>query len=155
MRGLGRGPQATRDHTVDAAATDAPVHDEFEERMSPPAAAGEDLRVESEGPRGLARYRNAAMVGAGGLACAAAGALLGGIGGSFTIAPAATHSVASTSGQGSPAAAGASGGAATASGTEAVVAAALTSLSGSLTKNGAPLQWLTSQSGSLPARRPA
>ena len=112
-RALGR---RRADDTVDAAATDAPVHDEFEERMSPPAAAGEDLRVESEGPRG-SRDRNAAMVGAGGLACAAAGALLGGIGGSFTIAPAATHSVASTSGEGSPAAAGASGGTATASGT--------------------------------------
>src|SRR6202035_1360868 len=96
------------------------------------------------------RYRNAAMVGAGGLACAAVGAFLGGLGGYFTIAPAAAHPLASTVSQdGSPSANGTSGGAGT-SGTEAVVTAVLTSLSGSLTQNAAPLQWLTSQSGSLP-----
>ena len=40
---------------------------------------------------GFGRYRNAALVGAGGLACAAVGALLGGLGGYFTVAPAAAH----------------------------------------------------------------
>ena len=84
-------------------------------------------RAEGEGPRGLARYRNAAMVGAGGLACAAVGAFLGGLGGYFTIAPAAAHPLASsTSPDGAPAPpTQANGGAATASGTEAVVTAAL------------------------------
>ena len=135
-------------HGVHLAAGDAPIHDEFE-AQAPPAAAEQGL-AESEGPRGLARYRNAAMVGAGGLACAAVGAFLGGLGGYFTIAPAAAHPLASSvSPDGTPSANGTNGGAAT-SGTEAVVTAVLTSLSGSLTENAAPLQWLTSQSGSLP-----
>jgi hypothetical protein len=129
---------------------DAPIHDEFE--AQPPAAVAE-APAEGEGPRGLARYRNAAMVGAGGLACAAVGAFLGGLGGYFTIAPAAAHPLASsvTTDQ-SPAdtANAANDGGATTSSTEAVVTAALTSLSGSLTQNAAPLQWLTAQSGSLP-----
>ena len=51
-------------------------------------AAGESGRV-----AGFGRYRNAALVGAGGLACAAVGALLGGLGGSFTVAPATAHVV--------------------------------------------------------------
>ena len=107
--------------------------------------------AEGEGPRGLARYRNAAMVGAGGLACAAVGAFLGGLGGYFTIAPAAAHPLASSVTQdGIAVCQRYDGGAATTSGTQAVVAAALTSLSGSLTQNALPLQWLTSQSGSLP-----
>jgi hypothetical protein len=145
VRGLAEDASA---HGVHLAAADAPIHDEFEVQ-APPAAAGEEL-AESEGPRGLARYRNAAMVGAGGLACAAVGAFLGGLGGYFTIAPAAAHPLASSvSPDGTPSANGTNGGAAT-SGTEAVVTAVLTSLSGSLTQNAAPLQWLTSQSGSLP-----
>ncbi len=53
----------------------------------------EAMEAELEGPRGLARYRNAAMVGAGGLACAAVGALMGGFGGYFTVSPAAAHPV--------------------------------------------------------------
>ena len=78
------------------AAPEAPLHAEFEihevqvrevqvRDETPPPAAAEGTSAESEGPRGLARYRNAAMVGAGGLACAAVGAFLGGLGGSFTI----------------------------------------------------------------------
>jgi hypothetical protein len=60
---------------------------------------------EHERPTGLARYRNAAMVGAGGLACATVGALLGGLGGYFTVSPAAAHAVGSTTadGQSTPA----------------------------------------------------
>jgi hypothetical protein len=60
---------------------------------------------EHERPTGLARYRNAAIVGAGGLACATVGALLGGLGGYFTVSPAAAHAVGSTTadGQSSPA----------------------------------------------------
>jgi hypothetical protein len=45
---------------------------------------------------GFGRYRNAALVGAGGLACAAVGALLGGLGGYFTVAPAAAHLIGAT-----------------------------------------------------------
>ena len=62
-------------------------------RRRRPAAV--ETSAESEGPRGLARYRNAAMVGAGGLACATVGAFLGGLGGAFTISPAAAHPLAS------------------------------------------------------------
>lgn len=54
-----------------------------------------------ERPTGLARYRNAALVGAGGLACATVGALLGGLGGYFTVSPAGAHAVASTKADGS------------------------------------------------------
>src|SRR5271168_1373345 len=85
--------EQTRPHSRHAAAADGPIHNEFEVQ-APPAAAVE-TSAESEGPRGLARYRNAAMVGAGGLACAAVGAFLGGLGGAFTISPAAAHPLAS------------------------------------------------------------
>ena len=51
---------------------------------------------EHEGPRGLSRFRTATVVGAGGLACAAIGAFLGGLGGSLTIDPAAAHAIASS-----------------------------------------------------------
>jgi len=129
------------------------MHDEFEVRGSPTPAEAVLVGVaEGDGPRGLARYRNAAMVGAGGLACAAVGAFLGGIGGSITIAPAAAHPLASSVSQdGTPVAGATGGGAATASSTAAVVTAALTSLSGSLTQNAAPLRWLTAQSGTASA----
>ena len=110
--------------------------------------------AESEGPRGLARYRNAAMVGAGGLACAAVGAFLGGLGGAFTISPAAAHPLASATTPDQSAAAAAeqaADGAGSTSGTAALTTAALSSLSGSLTQGASPLQWLTSQTGSVPA----
>ena len=42
-------------------------------------------------PTWLSRYRNAALVGAGGLSFAAVGAFLGGLGGPFSIGPAALH----------------------------------------------------------------
>ncbi len=137
--------EAARPHGLHMAVADAPIHDEFEAKPLP--AAVEEAPVEGEGPRGFARYRNAVMVGAGGLACAAAGAFLGGLGGYFTVNPAAAHSLASSVSPEQSAAGGANQGAASASGTEAVVTAALTALSGSLTQNAAPLQWLTAQSG--------
>ncbi len=52
------------------------------------------------GAEGFARFRTAAAVGAGGLACAALGAFAGGLGGHVTIAPAAAHSVATSSAPG-------------------------------------------------------
>jgi hypothetical protein len=95
-----------------AHAPDAPIHDEFEVPGSPTPAEAVLVGVaEGEGPRGLGRYRNAAMVGAGGLACAAVGTFLGGIGGSFTIAPAAAHPLASSVSQDGTPAADATGGA--------------------------------------------
>jgi hypothetical protein len=60
------------------------------------APVGDPAEESAEQTRGLARYRNAAMVGAGGLACAAVGALLGGLGGYFTVSPADAHSIAAS-----------------------------------------------------------
>ena len=141
-----------RPHARHVAAADAPIHDEFEV-PAPPATAAVETSAESEGPRGLARYRNAAMVGAGGLACAAVGALLGGLGGAFTISPAAAHPLASVAApdQSAGAAEPAADGAGSTSGTAGLTTAVLSSLSGSLTQGVAPLQWLTSQTGSVPA----
>jgi hypothetical protein len=116
-------------------------------------AAAEEARAER--PRGFQRYRTAGLVGAGGLACAAAGAFLGGLGGYFTISPAAAHPVAAPTvtqdlplaqavGHGSHSSAGANG-------TSAVVAAAFSKASGSLTQGIAPFASLTSQPlGNLP-----
>ena len=59
------------------------------EESEPEDVESEDS--EPERPRGLARYRNAALVGAGGLACAAVGGLLGGFGGYFNVSPADAH----------------------------------------------------------------
>jgi DNA segregation ATPase FtsK/SpoIIIE, S-DNA-T family len=56
----------------------------------------DDTTARAEGPRGLARYRNPTLVTAGGLACAAVGAVLGGLGGSVAVDPVAGHSVASS-----------------------------------------------------------
>ena len=130
-------------------AADAPIHEAFQ-TAAPPAAV-EGAPAEGEGPRGLARYRNAAMVGAGGLACAALGAFLGGLGGSFTVNPAAAHPLASSTTPDQTLAAAADqahGGEAAAPGWGALGSASLTSLSGSLTQGIAPLQWLVSSSGS-------
>ena len=71
------------------------------DEVAEPAAEGRERRT------GLARYRTAGLVGAGGLACATVGAFLGGLGGYFTVSPAGAHAVASTS-QDSPAVATAS-----------------------------------------------
>jgi hypothetical protein len=63
------------------------------------AGSGEADAAEAAEPSrltGFGRYRNAALVGAGGLACAAVGALLGGMGGYFTVAPASAHAVGAT-----------------------------------------------------------
>ncbi len=108
----------------------------------------------ASGPRGLARYRNAAMVGAGGLACAAVGAFLGGLGGYFTVHPAAAHAsgLVLLTGPGRwPAAANQVDEAvSTARGSSAVIAASFSSLSGPLTQGIAPLHWLTAGTGSPP-----
>ena len=127
------------------AATAAPIHNEF--RPHARHAAPDRAAPESEGPAGLSRYRNAAMVGAGGLACAAVGAFLGGFGGDLTINPAAAHPVAAASAADQPLAS-AVGQAAhgTAARNDAVVAASLSSLSGGLTQGVAPFEWLTSGS---------
>jgi len=127
---------------------DEVLHDEFRSRgasrgkHAAPETAGEG----PEGPRGLSRYRNAAMVGAGGLACAAVGAFLGGLGGSFTVNPAAAHSVASSNTTDLPLAAAvnqAYQAAAHQSGSAALAGASFSSLSGSLTKGIAPFQTLS------------
>jgi hypothetical protein len=131
------------------AAPETPLHAEFEiheidgsdeiagsDETQTPSAAAEETSAEGEGPRGLARYRNAAMVGAGGLACAAVGAFLGGLGGAFTVSPAAAHPLASSaSADESPDAAAnaAQGVTGSTGGTAAVTTAVLSSLSGSLT----------------------
>ena len=115
------------------------------------AAAVEEAPAEGEGPRGLARYRNAAMVGAGGLACAAVGAFLGGLGGYFTVNPAAAHSLAASTTPDQTLAGAADqahGGETAVLDSVAVGSASLSSLSGSLTRGTAPLQWLVSSSGS-------
>ena len=134
-----------RPHGMHVAAADAPIHDEFE--VQAPPAAAEEAPAEGEGPRGLARYRNAAMVGAGGLACAAVGAFLGGLGGYFTISPAAAHPLASSTTPDQSAAAAANQAAGGAAIGERHGGRAdrrvLPSLSGSLTQGAAPLQWLT------------
>jgi hypothetical protein len=133
------------------AAVDTPIHDEFD-RSVPPAAV-EEAPAEGEGPRGLARYRNAAMVGAGGLACAAVGALLGGLGGYFTVNPAAAHSLASSASRDQSLAAAvnrAHDAAFSVPGSAARGTASFGSASGSLTRGIAGLQWLTDGTGGLP-----
>ena len=87
-------PRSTGTDADAAAAGAAPLHDEFDPQAQP--AAVEEAHEEGGGPRGFARYRTAAVVGAGGVACAAVGALLGGLGGSFSTAPAAAHPLASS-----------------------------------------------------------
>ncbi|HEX4160911.1 MAG TPA: hypothetical protein VHZ05_00340 [Acidimicrobiales bacterium] len=150
---------------------DEMLHDEFSARGKHQAMAvvAEPEPVEStsrgrhaaaeepapERPRGFQRYRTAGLVGAGGLACAAAGAFLGGLGGYFTIAPAAAHALAAPTvtqdlplaqavGHGSNSSAGTNG-------TSAVLAARFSQAFGSLTQGIAPFASLTSQPlGSLP-----
>ena len=107
---------------------------------------------ESEGaerPRGFQRYRTATLVGAGGMACAVAGAFLGGLGGYFTISPAAAHAVAApTVTQDLPLAQAVSHGghsSVDAHGTSAVMAAEFSGAFGSLTKGIAPFASLTSE----------
>ena len=142
--------EETRPHGRHVAAVDAAIHDEFNP-MVPPAV--EEAPAEGEGPRGFARYRNAAMVGAGGLACAAVGALLGGLGGYFTVNPAAAHALASASSPDQSLAAAvnqAHDAAFTVPGSAARGTASLTALSGPLTQGIAPLEWLTDGAGALP-----
>jgi hypothetical protein len=127
---------------------DEMLHDEFRSSGSSRGkhAAPEVAEEEHEGPRGLSRYRNAVMVGAGGLGCAAVGALLGGLGGYFTVNPAAAHSVASSSSQDqrlADAVNQAYRASAQQSGSAAVAAASFSALSGSLTQGIAPFQTLS------------
>lgn len=103
----------------------------------------------TERPRGFQRYRTAGLVGAGGLACAAAGALLGGLGGYFSISPAAAHQVgAATITQDLPLAQAVTNAAHSATsgakGTSAVEAASFSNVAGSLTQGIAPFATLTS-----------
>lgn len=148
---------------------DEMLHEEFSSRgkHQAKAVAAEPELVEStsrgrhaaaetvERPRGFQRYRTAALVGAGGMACAAAGALLGGLGGYFSISPAAAHAVAApTVTQDLPLAQAighAAHSAAGAHGTSAVTAAEFSKVFGSLTNGIAPFASLTSEPlGNLP-----
>lgn len=115
------------------------------------AAAMEPAIEVDERPRGFQRYRTAALVGAGGMACAAAGAFLGGLGGYFTISPAAAHPVASpTITQDLPLAqavthAAQAPSSSSANGSSAEAAASFSKSSGSLTERIAPFPTLTSE----------
>jgi hypothetical protein len=146
-------------HAAKAAveATPAPVvseargkHAVLEASTVDDAETGEVAEV-AERPRGFQRYRTAALVGAGGMACAAAGAFLGGLGGYFTISPAAAHPLASpTVTQDLPLAQAVSNATHSASsgsakGTSAVAAADFSKPSGSLTQGIAPFATLTSE----------
>ena len=126
----------------------APIHEAFE--PPPPAESADRAPADLNG---LTRYRNAAMVGAGGLACAAVGAFLGGLGGYFTVNPAAAHPLASSSAAEQAAAVATNqvnDALSTESGSSAATAASFSSLSGPLTQGSGPLQWLTAGSGSQP-----
>jgi hypothetical protein len=128
-------------------------HDEFRGEHEGTAVATET----EPGRSGFQRYRTAALVGAGGLACAVAGALLGGLGGYFSIAPAPARAEAAAptitqdlplaqavNAAGRPANSGAKG-------SQAVTAADISKVLGSLTKGGAPFTSLTSEPlGNLP-----
>jgi hypothetical protein len=122
---------------------DEMLHGEF--RSDGKDAAPEPVAEETEGPRGLSRFRTATMVGAGGLACAAIGAFFGGLGGSFTIDPTATHSVASSNSPEQTLAATvnqAYGSAPASSGPGAAAAASFSPVSGPLTRGIAAFQTL-------------
>ena len=114
------------------------------------AGTGQVAEV-ADRPRGFQRYRTAALVGAGGMACAAAGAFLGGLGGYFTISPAAAHPLASpTVTQDLPLAQAVSNAShsvssGSAKGTPAVAAADFSKASGGLTQGIAPFATLTSE----------
>ena len=80
-------------HEAKAAAVEAePAEVEARARH---AASEEPALEAADRPRGFQRYRTATLVGAGGMVCAAAGAFLGGLGGYFTVSPAAAHPLAS------------------------------------------------------------
>ncbi len=116
-------------------------------------AADEPAPEVDDRPRGFQRYRTAALVGAGGMACATAGAFLGGLGGYFTVSPAAAHPVASsTITQDLPLAQAVNHAAhataavpSSATGTAAKDAASISNVSGSLTQGIAPFTTLTSE----------
>lgn len=116
-------------------------------------AAVEEPALESaDRPRGFQRYRTATLVGAGGMVCAAAGAFLGGLGGYFTVSPAAAHPVASPTitqdlplAQAVNHAAHAASSTPTGGGAPAVAAASFSKVSGSLTEGIAPFTTLTSE----------
>jgi hypothetical protein len=107
--------------------------------------AAEEVPPDAEGPRGLSRYRNAAMVGAGGLTCAAIGAFLGGLGGYFTVNPAVAHPLASSPGSNQPLATAVDQAYRVASHGDSADGAlvSFSSPSGSLAQSTDPLQWLT------------
>jgi hypothetical protein len=68
---------------------DEMLHDEFQ--------PGSARHAAKRPATGLARYRTAALVSAGGLAAATAGAFLGGLGGYFTVSPASGSPLTSAS----------------------------------------------------------
>jgi len=76
---------------------DEMLHAEF--RTGQAAGASSSGAESSEPVTGFARYRTATLVGVGGVACATAGALLGGLGGYFTLSPASAHTVTDSSSQ--------------------------------------------------------
>jgi hypothetical protein len=142
--------------------------------MGAPVAAGgfgalatpevvEEAPAAREGPRGLARYRNATMVGAGGVSCSVMGALIGGLGGPGGLGaqgglaglgadPAAAHSLACPASPGKSPATSHLGDdtAAAARGSAAVATASLSSLSGSLSQGIAPLNGLAAGTDAPP-----
>jgi hypothetical protein len=69
---------------------DEMLHDEFRTGSTPGSSVP---------AKGVARYRTAALVSAGGLAAATAGAFLGGLGGYFTLSPSGASPISSASQQ--------------------------------------------------------
>ncbi len=133
------------------------VPDESDALGTPGAA--EAVVAAAQGPRGFTRYRNATLVGAGGLACAAVGALMGGLGGYLTVKPAAAHPVASSTKQ-DPSLDGAVSQASrlssAVSGSAAVTGALFSLLSGSLVQSGAaPSERATSSDPGNPLTPPS
>ncbi len=135
-------------------AADAPIHVELDapaEAHTDPTAV-EDAPAGAEGPTGFARYRNATLVGAGGLAFAAVGAFLGGLGGYVAVNPVAAHNLASSTSRDQSLAAAANqahDAASSAGGSAGVATASISSPSGSRTQGVAAVQWLTAGTGSL------
>jgi hypothetical protein len=144
---------------LSAPAREAPIHGKPEAQATPEAFEAEPVR--SDRPRARARSRHAAMAGAGGMACAAMGALLGGLGGlggpggsgvlgvlgGLGANPAAAQPLESSP---SPVKAGASGRVGVARGSAAIATASLHSVSGPLTQKIAPLNGQTAGTDTPP-----
>ncbi len=138
----GGPPVAPTSIRAQRAASSTPLHRAF---RAGGIHAAEEVPAHGEGARGLSRYRNAALVGAGGLTCAAIGAFLGGLGGYLTVNPASVRPLASAAGPSQQLATAvdqayrvASGG-----GSADATTAWFSPPSGALAQGGDPLQWLT------------